>query len=277
MTSPQKKPKNYHVPNLDRALVILDLLSKHPGGLTRNEIAAATGCSTTMVYRIVMTLANNGFLFRDEMSGRYRLSLKLVDIGCAGADEFSLTHVAWPEMVALRDATDLTVMLGCLVNENEGLLLESAESRALSRYVAQKGFRVPMLHVGGWKCIIAYWPEEQLNAYLDQATFRALTPNTPTTREAVLQALQEVRRLGYAIDRAEMTEGNHCVVAPIFDRTGKPIGPLCLSGLISQLPPKDFARRGKQVRESANRISAKLGWNGKTRSKIREGIDKDTK
>ena len=38
-----KEPKNYHVPNLDRALVILELLSKHPAGLNRNEIASASG------------------------------------------------------------------------------------------------------------------------------------------------------------------------------------------------------------------------------------------
>ena len=252
----------YHVPNLDRALVILELLSKHPAGMNRNEIAAVTGCSTTMVYRIVMTLADNGFLFRDEVSGRYRLSLKLLDIGCAGSDEYSLTHVAWPEMIALRDATDMTVMLGFLVSEFEGLLLESAESRAMSRYVAQKGLRVPMLHVGGWKCVLAYWSEDRLNSYLEQATFKALTPNTPVTRAAVLKALQEVRRVGYAIDHAEMTDGNHCVVAPIFDRTGMPVGPLCLSGLTTQLPVKDFACRGKQVREAADRISAKLGWRG---------------
>ena len=259
---------NYHVPNLDRALVILELLSKHPTGLNRNEIAAASGCSTTMVYRIVMTLADNGFLFRDEASGRYRLSLKLLDIGCAGSDEYSLTHVAWPEMTALRDATDMTVMLGCHSSEFEGLLLESAESRAMSRYVAQKGLRVTMLHVGGWKCILAHWPADRLNAYLDQATFKALTPNTLTTREAVLKALKDVRRDGYAVDHAEMTEGNHCVVAPIFDRTGTPVGPLCLSGLTTQMPVKDFARRGKQVREAADRISARLGWNGKGSSKV---------
>ncbi|MDA3925121.1 MAG: IclR family transcriptional regulator [Kiritimatiellae bacterium] len=263
-----KAEKNYHVPNLDRALVIFELLSKNPTGMNRNEIATASGCSTTMVYRIMLTLLDNGFVFRDEASGRYRLSLKLLDIGLTGSDEYSLTHVAWPEMCDLRDATDMTVMLGCQVSEFEGLLLETAESRAMSRYVATKGLRVKTLHVGGWKCILAYWPAEKLNAYLDQATFKALTSNTPMTRKAVLKALEEVHRVGYAIDHAEMTEGNHCAVAPIFDRTGMPVGPLCLSGLTSQLPIKDFARRGRQVREAADRISAKLGWNGKGNSLV---------
>ena len=64
------------------------------------------------------------------MSGRYRLSSKLLDIGVAGADEYSLAHVAWPEMTALRDATGLTVMLGGLSGDFEGVVLESAESRA---------------------------------------------------------------------------------------------------------------------------------------------------
>ncbi len=258
-----KEPNNYHVPNLDRALVILDLLSKNSAGMNRNEIAAATGYSTTMVYRIAMTLADNGFLFRDETTGRYRLSSKLLDIGVAGSDEYSLTAVAWPEMTALRDTTGITVMLGSTYGEFEGIVLESAESRAMARYVVQKGLRVPTLHVGGWKCVLAYWPEVRLHAYLDQAKFVALTPNTLTTREAVVRALKEVRRVGYAVDESEMTEGNHCVVAPIFDRTGMPVGPLCLSGLAMQLPVKDFAKRGRQVREAADLISAKLGWTGK--------------
>ncbi|HNX33238.1 MAG TPA: IclR family transcriptional regulator [Kiritimatiellia bacterium] len=257
-----RRKNNYHVPNLDRALVILDLLSKNPTGMNRNEIAAASACSTTMVYRIAMTLADNGFLFRDEISGRYRLSSKLLDLGVAGADEYSLAHVAWPEMAALRDATGLTVMLGSLIGEFEGVVLESAESRAMARFAVQKGLRVPWLHVGGWKCILAYWPEERVRAYLDQASFTRLTPHTLTSRKAVLDALKMVRRLGYAADESEMTEGNHCAVAPIFDRKGMPVGPLCLSGLATQLPVKDFAKCGRLVREAAGRISAKLGWNG---------------
>jgi DNA-binding IclR family transcriptional regulator len=259
----KKEKANYHVPNLDRALVILELLSKTPAGLNRNEIAAASGCSATMVYRIAMTLTDNGYLFRDEVSGRYRLSSKLLDIGVAGADEYSLAHVAWPEMAALRDATGLTVMLGGLNGDFEGVVLDSAESRAMARFAVQKGLRVPWLHVGGWKCLLAYWPEDRLNAYLDQASYPKLTARTLVTRVAVLEALEEVRRLGYAADESEMTEGNHCVVAPIFDRKGNPVGPLCLSGLSMQLPVSDFKKCGRQVREAADRISAKLGWNGR--------------
>jgi len=252
---------NYHVPNLDRALVILDLLSKHPAGMNRNEIAAASGCSTTMVYRIVMTLADNGFLFRDEASGRYRLSSKLLDIGVSGSDEYSLTAVAWPEMAALRDATGITVMLGCLYNGEEGLLLETAESRSTVRFVVEKGVRTKDLHAGaGWKSILAFLPEDALSAVLDKLTFRTVTPNTVTSRDAFLKELAQIRRRGYAIDHAEITEGVHCVAAPVFDRKHLPVGTLSLSAPAVQLPVKDFAARGRQTRDAADRVSAKLGW-----------------
>lgn len=253
--------KKYHVPNLDRALVILDLLSKHPAGMNRNEIASASGCSPTMVYRIVNTLVDNGFLFRDEVSGQYRLSSKLLDIGCAGSDEYSLTHVAWTDMVALRDLTNITVMLGMLYNGNEGLLLETAESRSVIRFVVQKGFRTRDLHAGaGWKSILAFLPDEILSPLLDNLELRAITPSTITTRDALETELAAIRERGYATDNAEIVEGVHCVAAPIFDRTGWVVGTLSLSAPADQLPAADFAERGQQTCDAANRVSAKLGW-----------------
>jgi len=257
----KKAVNNYHVPNLDRALVILDLLAKYPRGLTRNEIAAESGCSTTMVYRIVMTFTKNGFLFRDEESGRYRLSSKLLDLGCAGSDEYSLVHLAWPEMTALRDATDITVMLGTLYNEREGLLLETAESRSAIRFWVNKGFRTTALHAGaGWKSILAFLPEDKLTAILNNLKYRALTPNTITSRKDLLAELAKTRKQGYATDRAEITAGVHCVAAPIFDRVGYPVGTLSLSAPAARLPVQDFPEKGRQVCESTARVSEKLGW-----------------
>jgi DNA-binding IclR family transcriptional regulator len=259
-----KATTNYHVPNLDRALVILDLLAKHPAGLNRNEIAEAARCSATMVYRIAMTLTDGGFLFRDEATGRYRLSSKLLDLGCAGSDEHSLTHAAWPEMTALRDETGISVMLGCLYGEQEGLLLETAESRAVIRFVVQKGFRTKALHAGaGWKSILAYLPQARLETILRRLTFEAVTPQTITSRESFLKELAKTRRQGYATDRQEITPGVHCVAAPIFSRGGQAVGTLSLSAPADQLPVSDFAERGRQTREAADRVSAKLGWRRK--------------
>ena len=265
MDSRQKIAKrNYHVPNLDRALQIIEKLSTCPRGLNRNEIAVATGCSPNMVYRIMMTLSDAGWAYRDEATGIYRLSRRLLDFALAGSDEYSLVPVAWPEMCALRDDTNITVQLGVLTGDGTGILLETAESRSPIRFVAERGTLVTDLHAGaGWKAMLAFLPAAERVSVLDRLSYRKRTNTTITSRAAMEKALETVRVCGYAVDNAEMIEGLHCVAAPIFDRTGRPVGALSLSAPAEQLPQKDFKKLGARVMAATAAVSAKLGWKGK--------------
>jgi len=253
--------KKYHVPNLDRALLVLEVLARHPVGLSRNELATQTACSPTMIYRICMTLTHGGFLLRNEETGVYRLSRKLLDLGCRGSDEYSLAAIAWPEMVSLRDATGMTNMVGCLYHDEEGVVLEVAESCNQMRFVVERGFRTNDFHTGaGWKSILAFLPPDRLHAIVKRMTFKRFTEQTLVTPKAFLAELEEVRRKGYALDRQEATVGIHCVAAPIFNRKGEAIGTINMSGFTDQLPKKDFNKYGIQVKDAANRISRKLGY-----------------
>ena len=254
--------RNYHVPNLDRALQIVERLSLSPRGLNRNEIASETGCSPNMVYRIMMTLVDAGWSYRDEATGAYRLSRRLLDIAVAGSDEYSLVAVAWPEMCALRDETTFTVQLGVLTGDGRGIILETAQSRNPIRYVEEKGVWTTDLNTGaGWKSILAFLPEADSARLIDALPFRRHTANTITSRKEFEKALAIVRKQGYAIDNAEGREGLHCIAAPIFDRTGRAIGTLCISAPSEQMPSADFKRHGASVVSAAAAVSAKLGWN----------------
>ncbi len=61
-----KKANEYSVPNLERALSVLELLSKHPEGLTRTELADILDIPSNSAYRISMSLFTNGYISRDE-------------------------------------------------------------------------------------------------------------------------------------------------------------------------------------------------------------------
>lgn len=258
-----RETKDYHVPNLDRALRVLEVLAQNAAGLNRNELAAKTGCSPTMIYRICMTLTHGGFLIRNEETGLYRLSRKLMDLGCAGSDEYSLAALAWPEMVVLRDETGVTNMVGCLYDDEEGVVLEVAESRERLRFVVEKGFRTRDFHTGaGWKSILAFLPPVRLQAIVKRMTFQRMTEHTITTPQAFLQELEEVRQKGYAFDRQEATVGIHCIAAPIFNRKGEAVGTLNISGFTDQLPKETFEKNGLLVKRTASRISRKLGYEG---------------
>lgn len=258
-----KDLKNYHVPNLDRALLVLEVLSRHPAGLNRNELAAKTACSPTMIYRICMTLTHGGYLSRHDETGLYRLSRKLLDLGCAGSDEYSLTAVAWPEMAALRDETGMTNMVGCLYNDEEGVVLEVAESRSRMRFVVEKGFSTRDFHTGaGWKSILAFLPLTRLQSIVKRMKFVKLTEHSLVTAKAFLKELEEVRVKGYAFDQQEATIGINCVAAPIFNRKSEAVGTLNMSGFTDQLPKNNFEKNGLLVKAYADKISRKLGYEG---------------
>ena len=259
----QKDKCNYHVPNLDRALQIMETLSAFPHGLNRNEIASETGCSVNMVYRIMMTLVDAGWAYRDAATGAYRPSRRLLDLSVAGSDEYSLASVAWPEMCALRDETNLTVQLGIITPDGRGLIIETAESRNPIRYVEEKGVWTVDLNIGaGWKSMMAFMPEAERERLLSALPFNKRTENTITSRQKFEKVLADVRDCGYAVDRAEGREGLHCVAAPVFDRTGRSVGTISISAPADQLPAKDFKSRASSVMAAAVAVSAKLGWNG---------------
>jgi DNA-binding IclR family transcriptional regulator len=255
--------KNYHVPNLDRALLVLEVLSRHPAGLNRNELATKTSCSPTMIYRICMTLTHGGYLSRHDETGLYRLSRKLIDLGCSGSDEYSLATIAWPEMVALRDESGVTNMVGCLYNDEEGVVLEVAESRNRMRFVVEKGFSTRDFHTGaGWKSILAFLPPARLQSIVKRMKFAKFTEHTIVTPKNFLKELETVRLKGYAFDQQEATIGINCIAAPIFNRKGEAIGTLNMSGFTDQLPKKDFTKNGLLVKAHADKISRKLGYEG---------------
>jgi len=80
----------YHVPNLTRALRVLELLTEHPVGLTTTQITSMLNIPRNSVFRITSTLLENGYLVRDEESLVFQLSQKLLTMGYAALSEESL-------------------------------------------------------------------------------------------------------------------------------------------------------------------------------------------
>ena len=71
--APPGKPR-YHVPNLDRALRILEFLAAEPKGCGISQIARRLELPKNSVYRIVSTLFARDYLRRDPVAKTFTLS-----------------------------------------------------------------------------------------------------------------------------------------------------------------------------------------------------------
>jgi IclR family transcriptional regulator, acetate operon repressor len=87
----------------------------------------------------------------------------------------------------------------------------------------------------------------------------ALTPNTITDTEKMLEHLETVRTRGCAIDDEENEANIRCVGAAVADHRGVTIGGLSVSGLAFEVDTSRAEQLVPLVRGAADAVSGLLG------------------
>lgn len=100
--------------------------------------------------------------------------------------------------------------------------------------------------------MLAFLPDDKLADALERIEFTAFTRNSIKTKKQLLAELEEVRTLGFAVDRAEHFEGIHCIAAPLLDSRGEAFAAVTIAGPSSRIPEANFACWGDLIRENAS-------------------------
>jgi len=255
----EQKTSNYHVPNLTRALKIMELFIDYPEGLTTTQITFMLKIPRNSVFRITATLLEHRYLIRDEETKVFQLSQKLLTMGYAALGEETLVEKALHGMRKLRDRFKETVPLG-IIHGNEGLVIEEVQGLHSFRYVLEPGRRFHIHTSAPGKALVAFLPEEEQLALINQIKYYRYNDRTISNKNDFLKSLQKVQHDGYAIDHAEEIEGMHCIGAPIFNRQGYPIAAIWITGPSYRIKEKDFEHIGTKVKNAADRISKSFGY-----------------
>lgn len=238
---------------------MLELLLEHPEGLQQTEIAARLGCAKTSVYRISMTLMKYGYVVREEETKTLRLSRKLVAMGSRALGEEDLLAVAAEGMKSLRDKVGETVLIGALV-ETEIVVLGQVLGSHHFKFSVDLGARLPLHAAAPGKAILACLPAGEQDAIVRQLSFTRFNDRTISSVEEFIRELEEVARVGYALDRGEQLSGIHCVAAPVLNRHGYPLASIWTTGPNDRLRRSDFPEVGMIVADHARSISGRLGY-----------------
>ena len=100
----------------------------------------------------------------------------------------------------------------------------------------------------------------------------AITPRTITTPVAMDRHLAEIRRLGYAVDDEERTEGVRCVAAPVFSHDGEIVAAISLAAPTIRCSPERLAALGAEIAATALAISRRLGFSDRDRTRSEGGV-----
>lgn len=254
-----KSGSEYHVPNLERGLNILSLLSKYPLGLTQRDIMEDLKISKNSVYRIVMTLINFGYVTRDEHTRKYFLTRKMMMVGSCAMGDHSLVNKCIEEMYRLRDKVKSSVFIG-VIEGTKGVILEQVIGGSPYKFTVDLGSRFE-LHCGApGKALLAFLPEKEQAELLNSIHYVRYNDRTICTVAAMKAEIALIKAQGYAIDLAEQYDGCHCVGSCVFNHEGYPIAMIWTSGPSIIFTRERFAEIGQEVKASTERISKNFGY-----------------
>ncbi|MCG8476445.1 MAG: IclR family transcriptional regulator [Cytophagales bacterium] len=251
--------RQYSVPNLHRALDVIELLTQHPKGLSLAAIQEILEYPKSSLFRIISSLVERNYLNKNEVTGTFCLSKKLLHIGLATLSEQSLVEVSLDYMRALRDELKETVLLGTLDGQ-EIVLLEQTVGTNPFTFMLSLGKRMNLHASAPGKSVMAFLPDQEYNSIINRINFEVFNKNTISNKEDYADEIAKVKKLGYAFDQAEEYEGVHCVGAPIFNRNGYPIASVWVTAPSARLKKTNLDEVGKQVRHTALEISSQFGF-----------------
>ncbi|ABY95602.1 MULTISPECIES: IclR family transcriptional regulator [Thermoanaerobacter] len=249
------------VQSLERALKILEVLGKNPNGLGVTELAREVDLPKSTVYRLLSTLAKWGYVEQEKENEKYKLGLKIIELSSNILNNLELREVARQYLEELMEFANEVVHL-CVLRDGEIVYIDKVESHNTIQMYSQIGKRAPVHCTAVGKAILAFLPQEEAISILKTKGLPRKTPNTITSLEEMLKHLEEIRRLGYAIDNVEHEEGIRCVAAPIFDYTGQVVASVSISGPEYRVTWEKVPGLAVKVKEITKKISQRLGYSG---------------
>jgi len=243
--------------SLQRGLAMLEMLARRPDGATLREITEHLSLPGASALRLARTLVELGYLTRESGTKRFFMTNSLLMLGQPRAASRGLSECAISAMRGIRQATGETTHLCCLIDV-EMVIIEQLLSLHPFKYSADLGARCPCFSCAPGKAIVAFLAPEERAATIERIRFKRFTPTTISSKRAFRQELESIRKLGFAIDRAEGIAGIHCIAAPILDRYGTAVAAITIAGPSSRIPEDEFEVIGQVVREGARQASVEF-------------------
>jgi IclR family transcriptional regulator, KDG regulon repressor len=218
------------------------------------ELARRLDIPVATAFRLVRVLEHSGYAEHVPGSKQYRLTLKLFEIGCHVASKVTIRDLAAGEMERLARQTGLAVNLGVLAG-SDVLYIEKIQTDDEQLILElPPGSRVPAHCTALGKAILAFSrvdPAELIGG----EPYLKLTEHSICAYAELQRELEEARRVGYAVDRQELSLGIWCVAAPVLDAQENVLGAISVSALRTSIDKRELDELGVQVLATVRRVA----------------------
>ena len=233
--------------SLSRGMQLLDSFRDRPDQ-SITEIARHTGLAKSSAVRLAAALASDGFLARDEHSKRYRLGLRLWELGSLAIQRDGLLQAGRRAVRELAEETDETVVLAVLDGVDVVYIDKLEGTKAI---VARLAGRNPAHAVSSGKALLSCLSDDELRRRLP-SSLPTFTTRTVGDRDTLIQQLEVIRaKGGLVVNRGEFRPEVGGIASPIFHPMGNSTAALGLSMPLTRMSDEVVERYIGAVRRAA--------------------------
>ncbi len=247
--------------SLTRLLGLFDVLAKSKDGMTLAELNQALKSPKSSLLNLLRPLVVDGFLACDN--GRYRLGPSIFRLAANIMSVWNFSSTMRPYLEELAQISEESVYLGVLDTVGSVITyVDSIDSPKAVRFSVPVGAARPLFSTAAGRVLLAFGDQDWVDEYLRNTKITAFTPYTVTSRKALRDELENIRRTRISVSMGETFPESGAIAAPIFGADGKLIAAIAIGAPVSRLEP-----RLPELRPIISDIAARAS--GSTRSMLR--------
>jgi len=244
--------------SVDNALKILEIFANEGAEFGVSELSRKLELGKSTIHRLLSTLEGRGFVVRNPITSKFKLGIKVANMGSMVLRQVSITREARPYMEELSKATGESTHLA-LYAQGDITFVDKVIGSSPAKMSSIIGMNKPAYCTGTGKMLLSCLPEQRLKEYLRNVKLQRLTPYTIIDIGELEKVLQTIKNQGYAEDQQESEEGLVCYAAPIRNGLGEVIAATSISGPASRMNEKKEPLVAS-IKNTAEDISKACGW-----------------
>jgi IclR family transcriptional regulator, pca regulon regulatory protein len=231
------------VNSLAKGLRVLEAFSADRPELTLTEVAGAAKLDPGTAFRMLNTLVMLGYIARIPETKRFRLTLKVTDLGFHAIARADLREVARPILRSLVGEVNEAASLGVL--DGADILYVERVRAGLTRIGVdiRIGTTIPAFWSTIGEAMLAYLPPEELARVLAIKPRPGNFPHKPMNKDEIMRNLRHVRQTGYSLRDSYFGSGLRVLAVPVLDFDNYPLAALSVAVPQIQMSVKEFKAR----------------------------------
>lgn len=208
--------------------------------MTLAAVARETELNRATARRLLLTLEELGYVQRrDDL---FRLTPQVLDLGYAYLSSFGLPQLALPFLESLSETLHEASSVGVLDGTHVVYVARVPAKRVMTVSIGL-GSRFPAYRTSLGRAILASLPDDEVRALWEDSDRSDPTPRTVRSFDALMTALAETHRRGFAMVDQELEAGVRSIAAPLHDSSGRTVAAVNVSTHVSRTTKQELQSR----------------------------------